>query len=108
MLFSESFEQTAFVDHIEDLLHWESKEVIAKAAKVVSEVAKTDLGREKCSNLRLLKLLRNFLKNKEEDIHVITQVCRALGNICYENGLYLFNKYFLYKNNYSHIINNKT
>lgn len=80
-----SFEQTAFVDHIEDLLHWESKEVIAKAAKVVSEVAKTDLGREKCSNLRLLKLLRNFLKNKEEDIHVITQVCRALGNICYEN-----------------------
>ncbi|XP_012214693.1 GTPase-GDP dissociation stimulator vimar isoform X2 [Linepithema humile] len=60
-----------------------SKQIIAKTAKAIAEIAKTEKGREKCTNVRLIQTLINLLK--EEDIHILTQTSRALGNICYEN-----------------------
>lgn len=63
-----------------------SKQIVAKTAKAIAEIAKTEKGREKCTNVRLIQTLINLLK--EEDIHILTQTSRALGNICYENGCY--------------------
>ncbi|XP_067001395.2 GTPase-GDP dissociation stimulator vimar [Anabrus simplex] len=76
---------SSFVDHLQALLCWESKTIISKSAKVISELAKADAGREKCATSSLLKLLVKFMKDEEQDIQVLIQVCRALGNICYEN-----------------------
>lgn len=65
------------------LLTHESKTIIIKAAKTIAEIAKTEQGRNTCTNDDLVKILIKLLK--EDDIHILTQTCRALGNICYEN-----------------------
>ncbi|KYM97891.1 Rap1 GTPase-GDP dissociation stimulator 1-B [Cyphomyrmex costatus] len=65
------------------LLGHKSKQIVAKTAKAIAEIAKTDRGREKCTNFELIRVLINLLK--EEDIDILTQTSRALGNICYEN-----------------------
>ncbi|KAJ9581282.1 hypothetical protein L9F63_023554, partial [Diploptera punctata] len=70
---------------LETLLQWESKEIVAKAAQVVAEVAKSESGREKYGSPTLLKFLVELLKTKDQDLGILTQVCRALGNICYDN-----------------------
>lgn len=67
-------------------MQWESKEIIAKAAKVVAELAKSENGREEYGNTAILKILVELLKTKEQDLDILTQICRALGNICYDNG----------------------
>lgn len=66
------------------LLGHKSKQIVAKTAKAIAEIAKTDRGREKCTSFELIQALINLLK--EEDVDVLTQTSRALGNICYENG----------------------
>ncbi|KAK0182586.1 hypothetical protein PV327_000711 [Microctonus hyperodae] len=66
------------------LLTHKSNVIVTKATKTIAELARTKDGREKCSQNELVKLLINLLK--EDDIDLITQVCRALGNICYENA----------------------
>ena len=66
------------------LLRHKSKQIIAKTAKAIAEIAKTDRGREKCTSFELIRTLIGLLK--EEDIDILTQTSRALGNICYENG----------------------
>lgn len=71
---------------LETLLQLESKAIVAKAAQVVAELAKSESGRENYGNTAILKILIEHLKTKEEDLNVLTQVCRALGNICYDNG----------------------
>ncbi|CAK9810762.1 Rap1 GTPase-GDP dissociation stimulator 1-B [Anthophora quadrimaculata] len=65
------------------LLHHESKEIIAKTAKAIAEIAKSEKGREKCTNIDLVNTLLNLLK--EDRVDILTQTSRALGNICYEN-----------------------
>jgi hypothetical protein len=76
----------SFVTQLETLLQWESKDIVAKAAQVVAELAKSESGREKYGSTAVLKILVELLKTKEEDLGILTQVCRALGNICYDNG----------------------
>ncbi|KAK9303277.1 hypothetical protein QLX08_005037 [Tetragonisca angustula] len=65
------------------LLCHESKEIIAKTAKAIAEIAKSERGREKCTSTDLVNALIDLLK--EDRIDVLTQTSRALGNICYEN-----------------------
>ncbi|KOC69210.1 Rap1 GTPase-GDP dissociation stimulator 1-B [Habropoda laboriosa] len=65
------------------LLHHESKEIVAKTAKAIAEIAKSEKGREKCTNIDLVTTLIDLLK--EDRVDVLTQTSRALGNICYEN-----------------------
>ncbi|XP_076622029.1 visceral mesodermal armadillo-repeats isoform X2 [Colletes latitarsis] len=65
------------------LLHHESKDIIAKTAKAIAEIAKSERGREKCTNTDLVNALIDLLK--DDRIDVLTQTSRALGNICYEN-----------------------
>ncbi|CAL7941954.1 unnamed protein product [Xylocopa violacea] len=65
------------------LLRHESKEIIAKTAKAIAEIAKSERGREKCTTIDLVNALIDLLK--EDRIDVLTQTSRALGNICYEN-----------------------
>ncbi|XP_015433255.1 PREDICTED: rap1 GTPase-GDP dissociation stimulator 1-B [Dufourea novaeangliae] len=65
------------------LLHHESKEIIAKTAKAIAEIAKSERGREKCTTMDIVNALINLLKDDRVD--VLTQTSRALGNICYEN-----------------------
>ncbi|XP_076652847.1 visceral mesodermal armadillo-repeats isoform X2 [Halictus rubicundus] len=65
------------------LLHHESKEIIAKTAKAIAEIAKSERGRDKCTTTDIVDALINLLK--DDRIDVLTQTTRALGNICYEN-----------------------
>ncbi|XP_046412764.1 rap1 GTPase-GDP dissociation stimulator 1-B isoform X1 [Neodiprion fabricii] len=66
------------------LLKYESPLIVAKTTRAIAEIAKTDRGREKCTNPELIKALVELLKG-EYDIDILTQASRALGNICYEN-----------------------
>lgn len=65
-------------------MHHESKDIIAKTAKAIAEIAKSKTGREKCTSTDLVNALIDLLKDDRVDI--LTQTSRALGNICYENG----------------------
>ncbi|XP_011883269.1 PREDICTED: rap1 GTPase-GDP dissociation stimulator 1 [Vollenhovia emeryi] len=67
------------------LLGHKSKQIVAKTAKAIAEIAKTDRGREKCTGFELIRTLVNLLN--EEDVDILTQTSRALGNICYENEM---------------------
>lgn len=73
------------VELLQSLLSNKSNNIVAKSAKVISELAKNNSGRETCANSKLLSLLVELMKTKSEDVPVQIQVCRALGNICYEN-----------------------
>ncbi|XP_014476642.1 PREDICTED: rap1 GTPase-GDP dissociation stimulator 1 isoform X2 [Dinoponera quadriceps] len=65
------------------LLVHPSHQVIAKTAKVIAEIAKTDKGREKCINRKLIRALICLMRM--EDLDILTQISRALGNICFES-----------------------
>ncbi|XP_020299505.1 rap1 GTPase-GDP dissociation stimulator 1-B [Pseudomyrmex gracilis] len=65
------------------LLAHKSKRIVSKTANVIAEISKTDRGREKCTSKEVVRALTNLLK--EENVDVLAQACRALGNICYEN-----------------------
>ncbi|KAG1695322.1 Rap1 GTPase-GDP dissociation stimulator 1-B [Nymphon striatum] len=54
-----------------------------KVAEVVAELAKTDIARESCVDAELIPHLLDVLDTNGSELTV--QVCRALGNICYEN-----------------------
>jgi len=75
------------------LLAYKSKEIVVKTAKAIAEIAKTERGRQKCTNLVLIQALICLLQ--EKDVDTMTQASRALGNICYENGF--CNNYLRYK-----------
>lgn len=76
------------------LLRWQSNEVVAAVANVLAEVAKSAEGRERLANLQppIALQLVNLLQQKSHaltvvgNLSVVTQVCRALGNMCYESG----------------------
>lgn len=65
----------------------ESNTVVAKAAKIIAEIAQTESGRTKCTVNNVVKELMDLLNR--DDIDILTQSSRALGNICYENGIEL-------------------
>ncbi|XP_074104665.1 visceral mesodermal armadillo-repeats [Cotesia typhae] len=65
------------------LLSHESDAVVAKTAKTIAEIAQTDNGRTNCTDSNLVKGLMDLLQR--DNIEIITQTSRALGNICYEN-----------------------
>lgn len=66
------------------LLAHKSKRIVTKTARAIAEIAKTERGREKCTSVELVRALIGPLK--EQDVDMMTQASRALGNICYENG----------------------
>ena len=66
------------------LLTHHSEVIAVKIAKTIAEIAKTEPGREKCTNEEFVQALIQLLKS--QDLELITQTSRALGNICYENG----------------------
>nr|XP_031841085.1 rap1 GTPase-GDP dissociation stimulator 1-B isoform X1 [Nomia melanderi] len=77
------FNEFAVDDVFLTLLYHESKEIIAKTAKAIAEIAKSERGREKCTTTDIVNALINLLKDDRVD--VLTQTSRALGNICYQN-----------------------
>jgi len=84
------------------LLRWKNNGVVATVAHIFAEVAKTEEGRERLTNLQppIALQLVNLLQQRVPDmiaeadgnsetsgsIAVVSQVCRALGNMCYEYG----------------------
>ncbi|XP_034940036.1 rap1 GTPase-GDP dissociation stimulator 1-B isoform X2 [Chelonus insularis] len=65
------------------LLTHDSNVILAKTAKTIAEIAQTDLGREKCTQSNLTTKLMDLLKG--DDVNILIQTSRALGNICYQN-----------------------
>ncbi|KAI4478167.1 PREDICTED: rap1 GTPase-GDP dissociation stimulator 1-B [Polistes canadensis] len=70
-------------DTILMLLRDKSKEIVAQTAKAIAEMTKTNKGREKYTNTDIVETLMELLK--EDNINILIQTSRALGNICYEN-----------------------
>lgn len=68
------------------LTHWDDEEILTKTAMTISALAKSENGRNACSNPILISPLLQLLSNLNNDLKVLIQVCRALGNICYENS----------------------
>ncbi|XP_064644742.1 rap1 GTPase-GDP dissociation stimulator 1-like [Lineus longissimus] len=62
-----------------------SDENVMKAAKLVAELAKTSSVREECVKQKFVDLFTKHLSSS--DVETCTQVCRALGNICYDNDV---------------------
>ncbi|KFM67424.1 Rap1 GTPase-GDP dissociation stimulator 1-A, partial [Stegodyphus mimosarum] len=60
-----------------------SASTFALIAEILAEVAKLDIGRQSCSDGAVIIPLLELLSNN--DSNVVLQVCRALGNICYDN-----------------------
>ncbi|XP_021361623.1 rap1 GTPase-GDP dissociation stimulator 1-like isoform X1 [Mizuhopecten yessoensis] len=55
-----------------------------KVIMVLAELAKSEPVRKECVDKGFVPVLLNMLKSTE-DITMATQICRALGNICYEH-----------------------
>lgn len=66
----------------------QNDQVLIKAAMVVAVLAKTDVGRALCCSSTITSPLLQLLSSPSTDTKVLIQVCRALGNICYENSKY--------------------
>lgn len=64
----------------------QSDQVLSKAAMVVAVLAKSDVGRALCCCSTITSPLLQLLSSPSTNIKVLIQVCRALGNICYENN----------------------
>ncbi|KAF7990828.1 hypothetical protein HCN44_000633 [Aphidius gifuensis] len=60
-----------------------TNKIISKTARAIAEISKCEKGRMKFTNKILIdNLMNQLMKN---DVEILTQVSRALGNICYEN-----------------------
>ncbi|KAG8191884.1 hypothetical protein JTE90_019819 [Oedothorax gibbosus] len=60
-----------------------SASTFALVAEILAEVSKLESGRQNCSEASIIVPLLELLSNN--DSNVVLQVCRALGNICYDN-----------------------
>lgn len=67
-----------------------TNKIISKTARAIAEISKCEKGRIKFTNKILIDNLMNHLR--KNDVEILTQVSRALGNICYENGRFFKNK----------------
>ncbi|XP_046665551.1 rap1 GTPase-GDP dissociation stimulator 1 [Homalodisca vitripennis] len=72
------------VGQLANLLEWDNVGVLVKTAAVVAALAKTESGRTACCCSRVTSPLLRLMMS-HSDIQLLVQVCRALGNICYEN-----------------------
>ncbi|XP_058829953.1 GTPase-GDP dissociation stimulator vimar isoform X3 [Topomyia yanbarensis] len=70
-----------------DLLSLDNRAVCVQVARCIAEVAKTESQRDKFTKEDIIRKLVSFLSSENENskLELNTQVCRALGNICYAN-----------------------
>ncbi|KAL3275534.1 hypothetical protein HHI36_020293 [Cryptolaemus montrouzieri] len=69
---------------VKALLSYEDNQIITSASETIAEWAKADHNRIILAEKEIIDLLLNLL---ESDEHIVLNVVRALGNICYENEL---------------------
>lgn len=71
------------------ILHPEGRshtsDVTEKAAEVVAELSKIEVGRKHCSQAHLIESLLELLSDGAGSLETLVQSCRALGNVCYDN-----------------------
>ncbi|XP_065205375.1 GTPase-GDP dissociation stimulator vimar [Planococcus citri] len=68
----------------------EKPEVTEKTAELIASLAKTESNREALTDQKLISKLCQLLqetisKKNNASLSLIKQICRALGNLCYEN-----------------------
>lgn len=66
------------------LLNSDSNEIVKLTTQAIAESGKHSQNRDKLTNKQLIQLLLVVLQTTK-NIPSLTQTCRALGNICYEN-----------------------
>lgn len=71
------------------LSSWDKDKILTKTAMIIAALAKTDAGRTVCCCSAMTVPLLHIMTISSSSVQVVTQVCRALGNICYENSEYL-------------------
>lgn len=81
---SEKLQHMDLEDIFVEILTHKSQEIVIKGAKTIAEIAKTANGREKCTSTSIVESAIELLKSN--DIDQLIQTCRALGNICNDNG----------------------
>lgn len=58
-------------------------------AKCIADILRQDMHRKKLTNINIFKAFFEILKNVQNDntidFELLTQICRAIGNICYNN-----------------------
>lgn len=69
---------------ITKLLNSETNEIVKLTTQAIAESGKLEQNRDKLTNTHLIQLLLTILETTK-NIPCLTQTCRALGNICYEN-----------------------
>lgn len=62
----------------------QDEDCVSKVAQVLAEVAKTESVREPCVKSGIVLVLLKVLE-RQDDIESMTQACRALGNMCFDN-----------------------
>lgn len=80
------------MDVIVQLLQHDSLLIKAKTGKIIASLAKDDRFRQRSVDKKIAPLLCNLIKNQMKEksgVYVILHSCRALGNLCYENGIFL-------------------
>ncbi|XP_052235417.1 rap1 GTPase-GDP dissociation stimulator 1-like isoform X3 [Dreissena polymorpha] len=71
---------------LDSLLPLASTAHITKVAEILAEVAKTESIREPCVEKGFVPLLLRVLE-EQTDVASMTQACRAMGNVCFDNDL---------------------
>lgn len=97
MLFLEKYEMNSdVVNQFNVLLQYDEVELIEKTTEIIATLAKKENYREIFSDTKLISKLCQILQQikvneNKFNYGVIKQTCRALGNLCYENGRYKIN-----------------
>lgn len=84
-------EQLVAVSQLEKL------EVSERVAEIVAALAKQENHREKLSDQKLIAKFCHVLQQTNKNnfnFGVVKQTCRALGNLCYENGKLILVNFF--------------
>ncbi|XP_053683333.1 GTPase-GDP dissociation stimulator vimar [Sabethes cyaneus] len=70
-----------------ELLSLDDQTVCIQVARCIAEIAKSEAQRDKFTKEDIIRKLVSFLssENEKSKLELTTQVCRALGNICYAN-----------------------
>lgn len=74
-------------------------ELSEKVAEIVAALAKQENHREKLSDQKLITKLCQVLQQTNKNnfnFSVVKQTCRALGNLCYENGKLMLINFLTY------------
>ncbi|KAL4239957.1 Rap1 GTPase-GDP dissociation stimulator 1 [Mactra antiquata] len=82
--FANNLNEKGFLDDLLTLA--KEKDHVTKVAQVLAEVAKTESLREPCVEKGFVPIFLNVLE-KDTSIENMTQACRALGNMCFDNDV---------------------